>query len=224
MRLQLKGPRDRLDHTEEARSANRRRAHRVVTSLEVLEHEDQVLRDLFARISLERGSEVEQRYEYGNCVKEVIRHLGSREASLRDVAGSIAGIEPLKSVAEHLVGHDSAMRGPYEDVGKMSRGIRGIDLNIGQDFDAAFIPLMEMVDSEIRWELGEAIPHIRWWQAVSGTELRFHGRRYVLHRAPTTLSRDGPRWYERAWIASRLLTVYDHLRDYPRAARRTRVE
>ena len=34
--------------------------------------------------------------------------------------------------------------------------------------------------------------------------------------APTNLELSGPRWIERAPVLSRLLTIYDHLRDFPR--------
>ena len=127
-------------------------------------------------------------------------------------------------MAERLRSFDTSMRDRYDQVGDMSRGIKGIDLNIGQDFDGAFLPLMEVMSSEIDWELGEAIPLIeRTRQELSGEPIPLHSERYAEHHAPTTLSRHGPRWYEQSATISRLLTMYDHLRDYPRAAKRSRV-
>jgi hypothetical protein len=42
---------------------------------------------------------------------------------------------------------------------------------------------------------------------------------HSIRHAPTSLSPEGPRWYERAPVISRLLTIYDRLRDFPRASR-----
>jgi hypothetical protein len=42
---------------------------------------------------------------------------------------------------------------------------------------------------------------------------------HVRRHAPINLDPHGPRWWERAPVISRLMTVYDHLRDFPRSRR-----
>ncbi len=64
--------------------------------------------------------------------------------------------------------------------------------------------LIQVVGVEIEWELG--------------VELKT--ARHLLSHAPTNLHPDGPRWWERAPVISRLITVYDRMRDFPRGTMR----
>jgi len=43
----------------------------------------------------------------------------------------------------------------------------------------------------------------------------FCSARYAIQNVPTRLNVKGPRWYERAPIVSGMVTLYDHLQDYP---------
>jgi len=43
---------------------------------------------------------------------------------------------------------------------------------------------------------------------------------YLSVHAPTNLHPDGPQWWERAPVISRLITLYDRLRDFPKARER----
>jgi hypothetical protein len=104
----------------------------------------------------------------------------------------------------------------------MSRGVQGINLNVGQDFDSEMQELERIVGTEIEWELGEAIPQIL--HAVGdepGVDDQMKSAHYLQKHAPTNLEPSGPRWIERAPVISRLLTIYDHLRDFPRRRTRT---
>jgi hypothetical protein len=40
---------------------------------------------------------------------------------------------------------------------------------------------------------------------------------HVANHAPTNIHPNGPKWYERAPVLSRLLSVYDRKRDFPQA-------
>lgn len=196
------------------------------TALEVLEREDGEVRDLldeFMRTGrdLEQGDgdAVDLRSRHGDLGKRLIRHLAHREAALVDVVASIEGLAPLEEVRVQLMEGTPARRQAIDRVETMSRGVQGVQLNQGQDFDGAVQELAAVVRPQIDFELSEAIPTIR--RAVPLDELaeRFHDEHYLDRHAPTNLSPKGPRWYERAPIVSRVLTVFDRLRDYPRAAR-----
>ncbi len=104
----------------------------------------------------------------------------------------------------------------------MSRGVQGINLNTGQDFHSVVAELADLLISEIEWELSHAIPTIR---DTTNSALRtdaLHSASHTKKHAPTNLDPNGPRWYERAPVLSRLVTIYDHLRDFPRAQKGAR--
>ena len=95
-------------------------------------------------------------------------------------------------------------------------------LNQGQNFDAQMQPLIEEVETEIQWELRRSSSGNT--KAARAAPLGFKRARVVLHRAPTRLSPAGSRWYEQAPVVSRLLTIFDHLRDHPRATSGERMQ
>ena len=43
-------------------------------------------------------------------------------------------------------------------VEKMSRGVQGINLRVGQDFEGGMDDLIEVVGAEIEWELADRAP------------------------------------------------------------------
>ena len=102
----------------------------------------------------------------------------------------------------------------------MSRGVQGINLRVGQDFDGEMQELMQLVGTEIEWELGVALPEIKGSLRTSGLGDELKSADHIDVHAPTNLHPEGPR----SWSAdrsSRLLTVYDRLRDFPRGAVRS---
>jgi len=188
-------------------------------ALELLESEDLELRELFTELRRRRGSSVEDRAEYGDIAKEIVRHAAVREAALVDVtevASDDPGLSELASRIEH--GRNTSRR-HIDRVEKMSRGVQGINLRTGQDFDAEIEELIQLVGTEIEWDLGEAIPELRASLKQSHREDELKSARHVRRHAPTKLDPGGPRWYERAPVISRLITVYDHLRDFPKSSR-----
>lgn len=196
------------------------------TSLEVLEREDGEVRDLLEEFAetgrqLEQGTQgaVDVRARHGDLAKRLIRQVAQREAALVDVMASIQDVDALRGVRLRLEEGTQARREAIDRMETMARGVQGVQLNEGQDFDGAVRQLAAVLRPEIDFELGEAIPAIRREVPPDERAQRFHDERYIDHHAPTNLSPKGPRWYERAPIVSRVLTVFDHLRDYPRAAR-----
>ena len=198
------------------------------TSLDALQREDLLLRDFFARIGRTHDGSVEtqdglveQSYEYGNVAKQIIRHVGVRQAALVDVATSISVIPTLDPIATRMIERATSRRELISELVHMSRGIQVMYLNTGQDFDHSLTSLITAVSVEIDWEISEAVPSIRQVLDTPTKRDIFRSARYVTRHAPTNLSTSGPRWYERARVASRIWTILG--RDYPRAARNKRV-
>lgn len=185
------------------------------TSLDQLQSENLVLRDLFERIDSCRGPSVEDRYEYGILAKQVIQHLAIRQSSLMNVAAGVSQIPPLCSTGVRMLDRGTDRRRAYDEVGDIARNVPVMSLNIGQDFDGPFTALIRAASSEMEWELADAIPLIRRTLSPQDLGPLLGSARYVQRHAPTKLSRTGPRWYERAPIISRVVTIYDRLRDFP---------
>jgi hypothetical protein len=188
-------------------------------ALDLLEREDVELRRLFAAIEEARADTVGGRAIYGDLAKNVIQHLATREAALVEVARKVEGVGDLGGVAPSLDPDPSIHRELLNRLEKMSRGVQGINLNTGQDFDGVLQRVIDTIGPEIERDLADAIPAVRGWLSKSDEEDPLKSADYVVRHAPTSLSPDGPRWYERAPVISRLLTIYDRLRDFPRASR-----
>lgn len=200
-----------------------RSSERQKTSLDVLQREDVTLKDLFERIIRTREPTVESRYDYGNSAKGIIRHVAIREASLLDVGSVTSNTPGLQAIGSRLLERGNSCRELFDQVGDMSRGIQGMYLNQGQDFDGPLTTLIEAVSLEIDWELSEAIPLIRRWLQPCEGMSRLRSARYIERHAPTRLDPSGPRWFEHSPVVSRVLTFYDHLRDHPRPSRGDRI-
>ena len=158
--------RRRLNHFGASRKRNLtmsviNHTQRGGTALDLLEDEDLELRRLFAGLRARRGSSVEERAQYGDIAKEIIRHLATREAALVDLSNVASGDPSLQEFSRRF---EQSMREhlPYIDrLEKMSRGVQGINLRVGQDFDGEMEQLTQVVGSEIEWELGVALPNLR---------------------------------------------------------------
>jgi len=189
-------------------------------AIDLLAQEDLQLRRLFTELPHSKGtSSVEERATYGDIAKSVIRHVAVREAALGEVHRAVSHEPQLSGLAVHLESDETARRSLIDQVEKMSRGVQGINLNTGQNFDGPFHDLIGQVGTEIEWDLDVALPAVEAW--LSGTD-HSHGLRSaerVAKHAPTNLHPAGSRWHERAPFISRVVTIYDHLRDFPRAVR-----
>ena len=104
---------------------------------------------------------MEERAHYAEIAKETIRHLATREAALVG-ASSVASDDPGLQEFSSRIEDGMRQHRPYIDrVEKMSRGVQGIDLRVGQDFDGEMEQLMQVVGTEIEWELDVALPDVK---------------------------------------------------------------
>ena len=133
---------------------------------------------------------------------------------------TIAGSQQLER--RELDPQEARSRVHVDRVEKMSRGVQGINLRVGQDFEGDMHELMQIVGTEIEWDLGVALPEIEGSLRRSHLDEQLKSADHVAKHAPTNLDPAGPRWRERAPVISRLITLYDHLRDLPRGAVRSR--
>jgi hypothetical protein len=137
------------------------RTGQVGTALDLLEDEDLELRRLFMALRARRGSSVDERAQYGDIAKETMRHLAKREAALVD-ASNVASDDPGLQEFSSRIEDGMRQHRPYiERVEKMSRGVQGIDLRVGQGFDGEMEQLMQVVGTEIEWELDVALPDLK---------------------------------------------------------------
>ncbi len=188
-------------------------------ALGLLRSEDAELRRLFGAIEEARADTVGGRARYGDLAKDIIQHLATREAALVEVGRTIAAVPEFNNIAASLGADPSTRRQLLDQLEKMSRGVQGINLNTGQDFDGVLQQTIDTVSPEIERDLSEVIPALRAQLSNSEEEVPLKSADYVARHAPTSLSPERPRWYERAPVVSRFLTMYDRLRDFPRASR-----
>ena len=157
---------------------------------------------------------VSERAEYGGLVKTTIRHLATREAAITEVIGAVNDSPELAEVIAHIEADTDIRRPLISRVEKMSRGVPPINLNHGQDFDGALSEAIQVVGTEIEWDLEVGLPTMKAvLRADRSGDLK--SADHVARHAPTNLHPQGPRWIERAPVISRLLTVYDRMRNYP---------
>ena len=204
---------------DNVRNGGHAEAKKDEDALDLLEREDVELRRLFSKVEEARSDTVLGRSAYGDASKEIVQHLATREAALVEVGRKIAHVAELGGAVVSLDADSPTRRELLNRLEKMSRGVQGINLNTGQDFDGVLQQVIETVGPEIERDLAESVPAVRSWLTKSGDEDPLESADHVVRHAPTSLSPQGPRWYERAPIISRVLTIYDRLRDYPAASK-----
>lgn len=193
------------------------------SSLDVLEAQDRLLRDMFQQIrdderpilvvdAVTRARSVERRYRYGQAVKAALRQLAVRQSAAVDVASAIAQIPALAATAENIQERASRCRTLINECRDTVRSRPLMSVNAEGGFVERFSALMELADATVAWELQAAIPRIRASLHETGEQARFHTERHVRRDAPTRLATK-PRWYESAPVLSRLKTLYDHLME-----------
>lgn len=184
------------------------------TSLDLLQSENLVLRDLFHQLDEHRRSSVGEQYKYGNLAKQIIRHLAIRQSSLMNVAGAVSPISSLRSTSDRMRERGTDRRRTYDEVGDMARDVPVMSLNQGQDFDGPLTALIDAATTEMDWELSDAIPLIRRSISAEDCVALFSSARYSQRHAPMKLNRSGPRWYEHMPVISRVATVFGHMSAY----------
>jgi hypothetical protein len=128
-----------------------------------------------------------------------------------DVASAIDAIPALRATAAGIRERRTGCRALINELRDVTRTTTPMGLNVGQHFDERLAELMAMAEMTIDWELDQAIPTIEKALDPRPGSAPFRSAHYVRVHAPTKLDPSGPRWYERAPVVSRVLTVWDHL-------------
>ena len=141
--------------------------------LDLLRDEDLELRRLFEEVHRTGHESIQERARYGDLAKLVIRHTANREAALRELGRAIDEAGEFRRLRARLSLSGPFRRALLDRVERMSRGVQGINLNTGQNFDAPFRELTQLVGSEIESDLEEAVPALEAWlgQRHGGGEL-----------------------------------------------------
>lgn len=192
------------------------------SSLDLLENEDRRILQLTKELQERSGTAVIDSADYGNRAKLLVRHFAVREAALMDVVDGLRQVPELGELADRFAGDLGERRVRMDAVEKCSRNVQGLYLNTGQDFDSELSGLISAVRPEMEWDLAEGVATARRALAPARLAELLHSAEHVARHAPTNVSPTGPKWWERAPVVSRLVTVVHHLRDYPRATRDAR--
>ena len=192
------------------------------TSVDLLENEDRRILGLAHELGRRSESAVEERADIGNREKLLVRHFAAREAAVVDVAKGLQRVPGLGELGERFLGDLATRRRRMDVVEKMSRGVPGIDLNTGQDFDVELASFLDVLRPDLEWDLAVGIPAVRTHLDPQRCAEIFHGADYVALHAPVNVSPSGPKWWERMPVISRLVTAIGHLQDYPFASRDAR--
>jgi hypothetical protein len=192
-------------------------------ALDVLEHQDGALLALFAQLESSTGPAVTARYDHGNQGKRLIRRIALREAAKADLVDTLGGIPELAEVRHRLIGTVEERRNAINTLDLMGRGVRPIDLNKTQDFDAAVAELRRIVVPEINWELAAGIATIHN-SLTANQRATLHSARYLRRHAPTKLDPERFRRRERIRIIGWVLTAWDHMLDRPRPIKGAQVK
>src|SRR5580704_12364909 len=79
-----------------------RSEHGDGNALDLLEREDIALRQAFGKVLTTRRPAVEERADYGDLAKSVIRRVATREAALVDVAAAVGRVSELETLSNRL--------------------------------------------------------------------------------------------------------------------------
>lgn len=185
-------------------------------SVAVLEYEDRGILDVFAELDSTVSSSITDRAAHGYACKHLVRRLAIREAAKTDIVEHLADVEGLADTLTRIEGSSEERRRAIDRVDKMTRGITAMDLNQGQDIDAAVDSVRQIVEAEITWELEAGIPSVRRTVGSGDRSQLLRTGRYLRGHAPTHPGVGKGRWYERSGILVALKSAIDHLRDRPR--------
>ncbi|MGH9081009.1 MAG: hypothetical protein ACRDYE_13240 [Acidimicrobiales bacterium] len=185
-------------------------------AIDLLEEEDVALLALFAQFDETSGQGVVNQSRHGDLGKQLVRRMAVREAAKMDIVRVIKHAGEMGSLGAKLTGDDpKGRRSGINEIDRMTRHVRAIDIDRAQDFDGAVSRLRAIVAPEIEWELSEGMDALRVELAPS-QRASLHRSHYLRRRAPTKLHRDGSRWYERSWLVGWLVTKWNHAEDRPR--------
>jgi hypothetical protein len=101
---------------------------------------------------------VQDRAAYGGLAKRIVRCVAIREAAVVEVAHVAAADPRLSGLAARIELGRRTSRPHIERVEKMSRGVQGMNLRTGQDFDTEIEELIQEVGTGDRVGPGRSHP------------------------------------------------------------------
>jgi uncharacterized membrane protein len=184
------------------------------TAVDLLAREDAALAGLLAKMHEMSLGSVDARSEFGDLAKAMIRHAAAREAAVEDMTLALANCAPMAAVVERMDADLAAEHPALAELESLARGVTGMNLNLGQDFNGPLEQFEELIARQISWEMNEALPMIRTLLAEH-PELgeRLHSHRYLLRHAHAHPEPEIASWYERPALVGRLLNTVSRLRD-----------
>ncbi len=179
-------------------------------ALDQLEYEDRALLQL-----LEDFEKADDRLDHGIAGKLFVEHLAVREAARESIAASLSEDAQLSALGEQLEHGTAERRTDLGRLDELARGVQPINLNQGQNFDAAMASVAESLRADIRLDLENFVPALRGRLTPHQRRTFFKSAKWVRSHAPTHPNPKGRRPHERLSPVVRLHAVYDWLRGFP---------
>ncbi len=183
-------------------------------ALDRLQYEDRALRQLLKAFS---KRELDPRL-HGKVVAMLVEHLAIREGAREYVAESLAAIPELDDLGRQWQDGTVERRRRLARLEEMTRGLEAVNINQGQDVDAAIAEMTPTLLEEIDEEERQLVPSVVERLGPTRRAEVLPSTSYVLHHAPSHPGAHRLRWYERLGPLVRLHALYDYLRGLPAGA------
>ncbi len=183
------------------------------TSFDAWERANGQIVEILRVIDTHRGSSVDDRAEYGKLAKLLLRRAAVHEAAIADVLGAVSDMPQVDGIVEKVEAEAAARRELLDSMERKSRGVQGINLNQGSDFDVDLVAYDAVVRGQVPWERDVALPALR--NVVRGCEGRLHDEAYIVRHSPLRFG-ENRRWHgSPRSLAAWFLTASSHLGDFP---------
>ena len=179
-------------------------------AIDLLDYEDRAVTELLGAFS----DDTLDRVQHGEVVKLLVEHLAVRQVAREELADAVAGVPALAALERRMRDGVAERRTELRRLDELTRGVQPINVNQGQDTDAAVAQARPRLEEEIRFDLEELVPSLRR-QLTDRQRAHLPSARYIRRHAPTHPGPHGRRWYDRIGPLLRLHAVYDYLRGFP---------
>ncbi len=160
---------------------------------------------------LERGDDVNTRWERGSAVKLLVEHLAVRESAKQAVSERVGELDAR--LAERVEGDGVARRKLLAELDEVVRGHQAINLN-DPAVDEAVDRVRALVAAELGPERNELIPAVE--ELLGSAEDRDLPSQRRVQMASATHPNPHRRWYDKVWPIKAVKALYDSLRTAPR--------
>lgn len=185
-------------------------------ALDVLGHEDGLLRSLFAEWDAtapgQAGEDgVTAAWDHGTVGKLLLEHGVVRLAALDDVVAALrrAGHDEL---ADHAAAHVDESRHLLARISELSKGVQPINMRFTPDFAPTVERLGELWKADLSSRPGADLGRIA--DALGAERASLHDARWVRRHAPTHPLQH-PGRLSGGPAAARLRTIFDRIRGWP---------